>query len=183
MDLWETLLYTAGAPVSVLHRLLHQGRQPWLPAASSGEMCRCPIQAIQNVEDDVLNPIPPSSSSINARIANKSKTHLPHFRSAAMAAEPITAQPAISSVRHLRQLGPTPTAADDACSIAVRPTPSARPCQRQRPSQALASVHQIHHPQARPISSDAQQPPFPFQRQAASGHQQEQHPATIFHFP
>ncbi|KAL6001474.1 hypothetical protein ACLOJK_007212 [Asimina triloba] len=56
-----------------------------------------------------------------------------------------------NSVRHLRQLGPTPTAVDDACSIAVRPTPSARPCQRQRPSQALASVHQTHqqrHPAA-----------------------------------
>ncbi|KAL5986593.1 hypothetical protein ACLOJK_014926 [Asimina triloba] len=39
-------------------------------------MCSCPIQATQNDEDDVLNPIPLSSSSINTHIANKSKTHL-----------------------------------------------------------------------------------------------------------
>ncbi|KAL6000916.1 hypothetical protein ACLOJK_006643, partial [Asimina triloba] len=53
-----------------------QGRQPWLPAASSDERPSCPIQATQNDEDDVLNPIPLSSSSINTHIANKSKTHL-----------------------------------------------------------------------------------------------------------
>ncbi|KAL5972871.1 hypothetical protein ACLOJK_039677 [Asimina triloba] len=59
----------------VLHHP-QQGRQPWLPAASSDERPSCPIQATQNDEDDVLNPIPLSSSSINTHIANKSKTHL-----------------------------------------------------------------------------------------------------------
>ncbi|KAL5986727.1 hypothetical protein ACLOJK_015060, partial [Asimina triloba] len=50
--------------------------KPWLSAASSDERPSCPIQATQNDEDDVLNPIPLSSSSINTHIANKSKTHL-----------------------------------------------------------------------------------------------------------
>ncbi|KAL6003552.1 hypothetical protein ACLOJK_023784 [Asimina triloba] len=76
----------------VLHHL-HQGRQPWLPAASFSWSSGGPIQATQNVEDNTLNPIPPSSSSINAHIENKLKTHLPHFCSAAMAAEPITVRP------------------------------------------------------------------------------------------
>ncbi|KAL6009764.1 hypothetical protein ACLOJK_000193 [Asimina triloba] len=38
----------------VLHHP-HQGRQPWLPAASSGEMCGRPIQATQNDENDPID--------------------------------------------------------------------------------------------------------------------------------
>ncbi|KAL6009127.1 hypothetical protein ACLOJK_022354 [Asimina triloba] len=64
------LQYTAGAPVSVLHRLLHQGRQPWLPAGSSGKMCRCPIQAIQNVKDDPQLPNPPPTTTICSILLN-----------------------------------------------------------------------------------------------------------------
>ncbi|KAL5973189.1 hypothetical protein ACLOJK_037216, partial [Asimina triloba] len=104
---------------------------PWLPAVSSGEMCRCPIQSGQNDDDNkgIQIPLSPSKSATICDHGSSSMLH------ASDEQQPTT---------HLHR-----RAAHDPSTRAasVRPHPAGPPIRSQRPSSICITPTSNHpHP-------------------------------------